>query len=539
MNKIEVITPKTQSEVTKQIMLNIEKQKKERRSIAISVLHGEVQSGKTGATKSICNSYIDEYSSIPLITLTYPHIHLWSQLESDYAGISISKKLHELVSMIENEPMKFNQLIRDCNLIVIEEADYGNGQDGMLKKLLTALDSANNSKSNYNCHILLIGATNYTIVYSELFDGMSIKTTHIKLPVGKNYFGPREMLETGNIVNIGEPKDGEFAINDGKFTKAFWKTFENSFKGFNKGLAIIKIKLRSEDDNTSITLCDNVIEYINDKYPEFETFDAYGVIRNKENYIMQQINAAQATARTKKVVLVMVDGLGAGVRLSQELKKNNLIRFGYDTSSVGSTAAQSLVGRFSGYYINSNDESFDPSFTLIVDESAIRVYEHHHNMIDNGEFSIDALSDYSKISSTIKSSVKIRDWKPVLFEKTGNIKEFGLKVKNNPTNKDIHNATGENVNTLAEWRHDESNPRSINKFHKKWENALAGKNQSEINMIDVAYTYYMTNEDELESIYLINNNGDYIKYHYVGTNGLNQTETKHKTKNTSLYKEMA
>jgi hypothetical protein len=540
MNKIiEVITPKIAKEVSNQILFNIEQQRKERRSIAISVLHGEVQSGKTGATKGICNAYINEYNSTPLITLTYPHVHLWSQLESDYAGISITKKLYELVALIENEPIKFDNLIKTCNLIIIEEAEYGNGQDGMLKKLLTALDSANNSKSNFNCHIVLIGATNYTIVYSELFDGISIKTTHIKLPVGPNYFGPREILEAGNIIDIGDPKNGEFAINDGKFTKSFWKTFENSFKGFTKGLAILKVKLRSEDDNTSISLCDNVIEYINKKYPEFETFDAYGVARNKENYIMQQINEAQAIARTKKVVLVMVDGLGAGIRLSQHLKSLDLIRFGYDTSSVGSTAAQSLVGRFSGYYIDENGNSFDPTFTLIVDESAIKVYQYHHDMIDNGELSISALSDYNKISTAITQTVKTRSWEPISFEKIGNIKEFGLNVDNKPTNKDIAKVTGENVNTIAEWRHDENNPRSINKFYKKWDNAINGKKQSEINMIDVAYTYYMTNADELESIYIINNKGEYIKYHYIGTNGVQEIETKRIATNKSLYKEIA
>ena len=107
----------------------------------------------------------------------------------------------------------------------------------------------------------MIGATNYTIVYSELLDGVSIKTSHIKLPVGKNYFGPRKMLSEGRIVDIGDPKDGDYAINGGKFTKKFWQTFEESFEKRKNGLAIIKIKLRAKSDNTSITLCNDVIKY--------------------------------------------------------------------------------------------------------------------------------------------------------------------------------------------------------------------------------------------------------------------------------------
>lgn len=538
MKRIEVITPKDVNGAVKQILANIKEQRKERRSIALSVLHGEVQSGKTGATKQICNGYINEYNGLPLLTLTYPHIHLWSQLENDYKGISVTKKLHELSAMIEDNPNNFNQLIKSHNLIIIEEAEFGNGEEGRMKKLLTALDSANNTKGNHNCHIVLIGATNYTIVYSELFDGISIKTTHVKLPVGEHYFGPREMLDNGNIINIGSPIDGDYAVNEGKFTKKFWKEFENSFNGFDKGLAILKIKLRSQDDNTSVTLCDSVIEYVNNKYPEFETYDAYGVFRNKENYIMQQINEAQAMARVKKVVLVMIDGLGAGIRLSEELKSLNLIRFGYDTSSVGSTAAQSLTGRFSGYYIDKNGNAFNPTYTLIVDEDAVRVYQYHHDMIDNGELSTEVLSDYSKIASHFKQNVTFRNYEPVCFISKGNIKEFGLNVNDEPKNKDIAAKTGENVNTVAEWRH---NSNTIKRFWKKWNCAIVGKNQSEISMYDIAYTYYATDlASNLDYIYIINNKGEYIKYKYKGIGNKNgkPKESKRKTTNKSLYKKM-
>jgi len=538
MKRIEVITPKDINGTVKQILDNIKKQRKERRSIAISVLHGEVQSGKTEATKEICNGYINEYNTLPLLTLTYPHIHLWSQLENDYKGISVTKKLHELSAMIEDNPYEFNQLIKNHNLIIIEEAEFGNGEESRLKKLLTALDSANNTKGNHNCHIVLIGATNYTIVYSELFDGISIKTTHVKLPVGEHYFGPREILDNGKIINIGNPNDGDYAVNEGKFTKKFWKEFEHSFNGFDKGLAIIKIKLRSQEDKTSVTLCDNVIKYLNKKYPEFETYDAYGVFRNRDNYIMQQINEAQAMARVKKVVLVMIDGLGAGIRLSKELKSLNLIRFGYDSSSVGSTAAQSLTGRFSGYYIDKNRNAFNPTFTLIVDEDAVRVYQYHHDMIDNGELSTEVLSDYNRISSHIKQNVTHRNYEPVYFISKGNIKEFGLNVKNKPTNKDIAAKTGENVNTVAEYRH---NQNSLKRFWKKWDSAIAGENQNEISMYDIAYTYYVTDSaSNLEYIYIINNRGEYIKYKYKGVGNQNDKpkESKRTTINKSLYKEM-
>jgi hypothetical protein len=240
-------------------------------------------------------------------------------------------------------------------------------------------------------------------------DGVSITTSHIKLPVGKNYFGPREILTEGKIIDIGDPRDGDYAINDGKFTKKFWKAFEAAFEGRRNGLAIIKIKLRAEIDNTSITLCDNVIEYFNKKYPQYTTIDAYDSTKAKD-YIKSKINEAQSEALINKVVLVMIDGLGAGVRLSQDLKMQDAIRFGYDTSSVGSTTAQSLVGRFSGYYVNSNGESFKPTYTLIADESAVEVYRDHHDMLDNGELTESELSEHNKPSTNIKVSTSERNY---------------------------------------------------------------------------------------------------------------------------------
>jgi hypothetical protein len=533
MKRIEVITPNTVEEVVEQVMLNIEQQKKKRYSIGFSVLHGEVQSGKTNATQMICREYIRKFNSKPLITLTYPHIHLWSQVENDYGSLAGTLKLHALVTLLKTNPNEFDLLIRKYSLIIIEEAEFGNGEEGMLKQLLSALDSANNPIANYNCHIVLIGATNYTIVYSQLLDGVSITTSHIKLPVGKNYFGPREILTEGKIIDIGDPRDGDYAINDGKFTKKFWKAFEAAFEGRRNGLAIIKIKLRAEIDNTSITLCDNVIEYFNKKYPQYTTIDAYDSTKAKD-YIKSKINEAQSEALINKVVLVMIDGLGAGVRLSQDLKMQDAIRFGYDTSSVGSTTAQSLVGRFSGYYVNSNGESFKPTYTLIADESAVEVYRDHHDMLDNGELTESELSEHNKPSTNIKVSTSQRNYIPAKYVETGKISKLNLKLKDITDKKmsgiAISKLLKEDANTLRECRF--NNPEQ---FQKRWTIAINGKKQSEINLLDIAYSYYM--DEPKDFIYLFNNDGEYIKYEVTEKTAI--IEVKKTTKNSSLYKTMA
>jgi hypothetical protein len=532
--KIEVITPNSVDEVVEQVMLNIQEQKKKRYSIGFSVLHGEVQSGKTGATQMICREYTRRFNNTPLITLTYPHIHLWSQVEYDYAHMARVCKLQYLVTLLKNSPSEFDALIRKHSLIIIEEAEFGNGEEGLLKQLLSALDSANNPNANYNCHIVLIGATNYTIVYSELLDGVSITTSHIKLPVGENYFGPREILNEARIIDIGDPKDGDYSVNNGKFTKKFWKAFEASFEGRRNGLAILKIKLRADIDNTSITLCDNVIEYFNKKYPQYLTIDAYNSLKGKD-YIKNRINEAQSEALINKVVLVMIDGLGAGVRLSQDLKMNDLIRFGYDTSAVGSTAAQSLVGRFSGYYVDSKGKSFKPTYTLIADESAIEVYRDHHDMLDNGELTEDGLSEHKKPSTPIKVSITQRSYIPAKYVEMGSISKLNLKLKDVTNNRmsglAVSKLLPDEGNTIRESKH----LNSPNLFKKKWDFAVKSKKEKEINLLDIAYNYYL--DEPKDFIYLFNNSGEYIKYKVIDKS--TYVQVKKTTKNNSLYKTMA
>jgi hypothetical protein len=532
--RIEVITPDTVDEVVGQVMSNIEQQKKKRYSIGFSVIHGEVQSGKTSATQLLCREYIKKFGSKPLITLTYPHIHLWSQVENDYGHVAATYKLQMLTTLLKNSPMEFDNLIRKHSLIIIEEAEFGNGEEGLLKQLLSALDSANNPNSNYNCHIVLIGATNYTIVYSQLLDGVSITTSHIKLPVGQNYFGPRQILDNKKLINIGDPKDGDYAVNGGKFTKKFWNLFEASFNGHRRGLAILKIKLRSEIDNTSISLCNDVIEYFNKKYPDFVIIDAYDSNKSKD-YIKNRINEAQSEALISKVVLVMIDGLGAGVRLSEDLKMYDLIRFGYDTSSVGSTTAQSLVGRFSGYFYNEKGNAFKPTYTLIADEAAVEVYREHHDMLDNGELTESELSEYKKPSTNIKVSVSERGYIPAKFVEMGKISKLNMKLED-VTNKrmsgvSVSKLLSDDGNTLRECKH----INSPDQFKKKWDIALSGKKESEINLLDIAYSYHMS--DPKDFIYLFNNKGEYIKYKVIEKTP--SIQVKKTTKNDSLYKAMS
>lgn len=529
-NIIPVYTEATNvKEVANQVMKNIEIQRKQRRSIAMTVLHGEVQSGKTTATYTVCEEYRNIYKTTPLITLTYPSKHLWHQLNEDYKMVANPQKLYDLIWLLDNDKTTLNSLLIKHPLIIIEEGEFANGDGSRLQRFFSYIDSASNTNGpSFNLHILIIGATNFSLSISNLFSQIEIEINHIKLPVGDNYFGPSEMLDNDNIIDLGDPKTGDYAINDGKFTKKFWKEFDESFMGFKSGIGIIKIKLRDEDDNTSISLCDKIVENFEKKYKDFQIFKAYDT-SNGEDWIKTQTETAQREAQFTKVFLVMIEALGAGVRLYQSLKNDDLLRFGIETSAVSSTLSQSLVGRFSGYYPKK------PTFKLIVNREAVEFYSDFHTMLNSGEITSEGLGTYGNIATNLKAKSSERFYAPVKFICEGKIEDIGLtkdlvndESKGTKIPNKIREILNEDVNTIRYASH-----KSKKQFMKKWEFGKENNKKGIINIIDIAYSYYAT-VDPKQYILLFDGDGNYMRYELLPNNIMN-IETKYEVKNKSMW----
>lgn len=537
MNKEIIVTlPKTQKEVVAQVIENIKEQRKSRISLAMTVLHGKFQSGKTEATKAICEEYYDTFSNIPLITLTYPSKHLWSQLDFDYKDVAVPIKLYDLDLLLHKNKNEFETLMKRHQLLIIEEGDYANGEEGKLQRVLAELDSATNTNGTaYNLHILFIGATNFHQIMSELTGNISIKTSHVRLPAGEGYFGINEMLENGNIIDIGDLETGPYAINDGKFTKEFWNLFDESFKGFDKGFAAIRIKPKDEHTNKSISLCDKIAKSFKKNRPDFRIFKAYDANQNGADWIKDEITSAQVYALNEKVVVIMIDGLSAGVRLNQKLKEKDLLRFAYETSTVASSAGQGLPARFNGYYLNSKTgKYFNPTCKILVSISAIDVCQKFDKMIDAGKITLEGTSDYCKPSTHLIHKVTERINIPAKFVEMGKISDLGISKKLVQTSKNsnakIRKKLKDDANTVMECSH-KSDPTT---FTNKWNAALDGMAKTQINLLDIAYAYYAT-DNMKQFVYLFNMNGDYIKYECLDRSKSNKTEVKRSIKNKSLY----
>ena len=69
------------------------------------------------------------------------------------------------------------------------------------------------------------------------------------------------------------------------------------------------------------------------------------------------------TLAGEKVIVIVISGLKAGIAIWKELKEQNKLRFCYETSTVASSGAQGLPGRFCGYYIDNdgNGKPFPPT----------------------------------------------------------------------------------------------------------------------------------------------------------------------------------
>lgn len=533
--EISVTTPKTQKEVVAQVIENIKEQRKQRISLAMTMLHGKFQSGKTDATKAICEEYYNNFKNTPLITLTYSSKHLWWQLEHDYKDVAKPIKLYDLDLLLQTNKNEFETLMKRHQLLVVEEGDYANGEEGKLQRVLSELDSATNTNGTaYNLHILFIGATNFHQITSELTGKVSIKTSHVRLPAGKGYFGIKEMLENGNLIDIGDLETGPYAINDGKFTKQFWNVFDESFEGFNAGFAAIRIKSKDEHTNKSISLCEKIAKTFNKKRPDFKIYRAYDADEHGIDWIKNQIIEAQLSARDEKVVVIMIDGLSAGVRLNQSLKNNNLLRFAYETSTVASSAGQGLVARFNGYYIDAKTGNyFKPDCKILVSVDAIDVCQKFNEMIDAGKITLNGISDYSKPSTHIVHNVTERIYVPARFVEMGNILDLGITkklVQTNKSNDKVRKKLKDDANTVMESSH-KSDPTN---FRNKWNAALNGINQPEINLLDIAYSYYATGNMK-QFIYLFDMNGEYIKYECLDRSKTKKTEKKRSIKNKSFY----
>lgn len=348
-NLEKTITITSNLETKELLSLILERHKKfmlSYNSIAMSLIWGKMQSGKTYAMENISKCFLDNFpKQETIVTLTLSDVMLYQQLKAQLSKCAHVEKLSNLVNMSDTD---FNETFKNCELLLIDEIDYGQHADGRFATLVKRCISK-------KVHLIAFGATNWTATISELnssnvkldIEHFSIKPANT--PDVYGYFGIQEFVKNNNIVDI---ESGEYTIHkdSGKISKKMKETIIR-LNDKTPGLSCIRTSNRDKSDKKQITIATKLKEYL-EKDKDFKDYIIVSVFDPKNGKPLKDRfeDAQRHVRRGRKVIVIVIGGLSAGIAIDADLKKANKLRFAYEPSVVASSAMQGLPGRFCGYY---------------------------------------------------------------------------------------------------------------------------------------------------------------------------------------------
>jgi len=311
------------------------------------------QSGKTGVIVSLANKMKNKNF---ILTSGMMDNHLYEQngnIAENHTSNVFAMKIDQLLK--HPNP---HSIIREMSvkIIVVDENHYGIGINSRVDNFINELLSM-----KLNVTIIWLGATGYQLVNSDLIDDT------IQMNIPSNYFGCGQIL---NLSKLKDSKGFKFTVDaDSKLRKKvgidYGFSLSNEFlneldylKSFKTGLGIIRVP--------QINIAENLKVAIGNAIPYFRVVVATSKSRIG---IKSTIRKAKVLSSQRRVVLIVVGGLKAGVDLGEE--KNN-IRFVIETYKTKSAVTQGLVGRISGYHENRD-------ISIVADKSAIELQAAYEN----------------------------------------------------------------------------------------------------------------------------------------------------------------
>ena len=369
-------------------------------SIAMSLIWGKMQSGKTYAMENLSNCFLDNFpKQETIVTLTLSDVMLYQQLKAQLSKCARVEKLYDLLNMSDTE---FDETFKHCNLLLIDEIDYGQHADGRFATLVKRCISK-------KIHLIAFGATNWTATISELnssnvkldIEHFAIKPANTSSVYG--YFGIQEFIKNNNIIDI---LSNEYSIHKdtGKLSKKMKETII-SLNDKTPGLSCIRTSNRDKSDKKQITIATKLKEYL-ERDKDFKDYLVVPVFDPKSGKPLKDRfeDAQRHVRRGRKVIVIVIGGLSAGIAIDEDLKKNNKLRFAYEPSVVASSAMQGLPGRFCGYYCG-----VIPDSVIVCSMDAAMLYCKIWNNIEtNGIIESSDLDEFEgkKPSPHLSRSVK-------------------------------------------------------------------------------------------------------------------------------------
>ena len=289
------------------------------------------QSGKTGTIIHLAHLMQDKNF---ILTSGMMENHLFNQnsyIAENYADNIKAIKVHDLLK--HPNPKNIVEKL-EIDIIVIDESHYGVGQESRLDKLITFLSS--------KCPELIIiwvGATGYQLVHSDVIDDT------IQMIVPKEYYGVSDILKSDKFIDndsftyldvVGKDIRDKAEIDYGAVINHDFKKVLLYFKSFNNGLGIIRTNKKDTAEVIKVAL--------NNSYPYSKV-----LVATSDTGISETVKDAQMISRKKRVILIVVQGLKAGVDLGET---KSSIRFVIETYKTMSAVTQGLIGRVCGYHEN-------------------------------------------------------------------------------------------------------------------------------------------------------------------------------------------
>ena len=370
------------------------------------------QSGKTGTVIHLAHLMEDKNF---ILTSGMMENHLFNQnsyIAENYADNIKAIKVHELLKY--PNPKSIVEKL-EIDVIVIDESHYGVGQESRLDKLITFL-----STKCPELIIIWVGATGYQLVHSNVIDDT------IQMIVPKEYYGVSDILKSDKFIDndsftyldvVGKELRNKANIDYGAVINQDFKKVLLYFKSFNNGLGIIRTNKKDAAEIIKVAL--------NNSYPYAKV-----LVATSDTGISDTVKDAQMISRKKRVILIVVQGLKAGVDLGET---KSSVRFVIETYKTMAAVTQGLIGRVCGYHENRD-------CLIVSNRKALELqskYENDYRVINDDFlqelFGLGNTSLAANLSLGSKRQYKSDDYYGGKVYKLNNIDEMNLDMFANYT----------------------------------------------------------------------------------------------------------
>ena len=355
----------------------------------MTILHGETQMGKTWLINEICSKIYRENNKEKIVlTTTLSQIAENNQLRKRISKFVKVVKLYDLDNKLSKS---YNKLFD--KLFIIDEGDYGVGERGRLYRVINKLLS-----SNLGMHIILVGATNFSLLVSDMINSELKKQINIKHFAispqesnGKRYYGICDMMKNNQIIDIKE-NSLEIDKKTGKIPSLVKNKIIEKHNDGEGGLSTIRVSLRDDEDKTSITLADKAYQNLKSD-SRFDNFKIFKMYDTSKRDLLDIFEDAQHDAYRENVIILHISGLSASISFDNDLKLDGLLKVAFETNEVVSSCAQGTPGRFSGWYYGR------PDITIFSHKDVLQQYVDMWNGIYKEGKVFFSESDITKLST--------------------------------------------------------------------------------------------------------------------------------------------